>query len=1345
MRWEEAGHQCGKFSPSLIDPESLWIVVRSHSSARAKEEARSRWACEKAELLEVLEARVKQLQADNVCEVVAPEAQEAPSRKSGFSKAAPWKGAAPIQKAPAPKHEDRGTSHPSRWMEKLNKEKSIKHKRLLRLEAKLLAASPRTKPTKRDKAAQGEESPPKRPTGGRPNSPGKCQAPKETKSRRNVPSAGPLEGSRGTSEGPEEQARIWEDAGERLPLEEEEERRHVNIRLSILAYLDCCLFLGQTERAQQCLMFYHRSHSRRKLLDIQMYNCLMRGYAKKGALSQVGQLFQRLDEAGLKPNLESYVAALECMGRSNVSPEVIARCLQQLKADGIQLEDLWKDSQHEEDGVKMALKAIRRVKPDFEPPSPVRPADICTVPLFKDFYTKEKPVSYPKLEFTAQELRERFREQLQLEASNMVTIDSVEADKPLTEQAVKARELLAVLRSRWRAALLQSFQETKLRLGQRTLGQLSLYPFLCVLKNEEYVDILIRGISSLPPQGESLLILARELGTKVYNKYVMQKKSWSRLVEKIQHVYDSYAQLLAKDTPPDHYLPREYWEQLEAEAGYGSSLVAQECVWPHSLLVQLGLHLVELLVQVLKMESNLLTPGLEPKLIPILYHVYSFRSGRQIGFIRPHPILTRLVSEAAETTLTFDSFVIPMLCPPVPWVSPSFGAYILNPTKLMRCVDGAVQHQLLLERCPRGNLFSVMDALNQLGNCPWKVNRAILDIVISIFNDKGNEKLDVPPPPSEAPQPTRLALGGAPLTKSALKREMAQCRKKAMEMFSLRMDTLYKLSIARHMGDQAFWFPHNMDFRGRTYPCPPHFNHLGNDLTRAILVFAEGKPLGPRGLDWLKIHLINLTGLKKKSSLQDRLAYANEIMEDVLDSADRPLTSSSVLCEGQGFQALGGRGVREAEESLAIWLAYRLPYAPADTLLDLLEAVSSRALEYPRLRVLGDFSVRASSSQAVDLASSVAALGLSRIGTAPTHQAGHTLDLILEMGRNVDPMMIDVVPQSDHFAPKARLSIPRPSRFRGELIYAHPQRLMDPSGLQNALWERIPPGSSLDELVEDWASQLSKAIDEIALLWPLRPPVPVPKQPAPWYNPELRRLEWEPRRLEIPQLCTRDKNTTIQISIREFVWEASHYLVQQVFNSLREMFSGTREIQGWLTESARHIAKSGRTVEWVTPLGLPIVQPYHRSKTTQVNSSMQTVNLKSRHDASQKPDTVKQKNAFPPNFIHSLDSTHMMLTALHCHRRGLTFVSVHDCYWTHALTVDIMNQVCREQFVELHSQPILQDLSKFMLQKYCAKSPTQWRGKAALEYRRLVQLLSKVPNSGDFDLQKVKESTYFFS
>lgn len=61
-----------------------------------------------------------------------------------------------------------------------------------------------------------------------------------------------------------------------------------------------------------------------------------------------------------------------------------------------------------------------------------------------------------------------------------------------------------------------------------------------------------------------------------------------------------------------------------------------------------------------------------------------------------------------------------------------------------------------------------------------------------------------------------------------------------------------------------------MDFRGRVYPVPPHLNHLGSDLARSILVFAESRPLGPTGLDWLKLHLINLTGLKKRDPISDR-------------------------------------------------------------------------------------------------------------------------------------------------------------------------------------------------------------------------------------------------------------------------------------------------------------------------------------------------------------------------------------------------------------------------------------------------------------------------------------------
>lgn len=61
------------------------------------------------------------------------------------------------------------------------------------------------------------------------------------------------------------------------------------------------------------------------------------------------------------------------------------------------------------------------------------------------------------------------------------------------------------------------------------------------------------------------------------------------------------------------------------------------------------------------------------------------------------------------------------------------------------------------------------------------------------------------------------------------------------------------------------YFPHNLDFRGRAYPIPPHLNHIGADLSRGLLLFAKGKELGENGLRWLKTHLANKMGKDKLS------------------------------------------------------------------------------------------------------------------------------------------------------------------------------------------------------------------------------------------------------------------------------------------------------------------------------------------------------------------------------------------------------------------------------------------------------------------------------------------------
>ena len=120
---------------------------------------------------------------------------------------------------------------------------------------------------------------------------------------------------------------------------------------------------------------------------------------------------------------------------------------------------------------------------------------------------------------------------------------------------------------------------------------------------------------------------------------------------------------------------------------------------------------------------------------------------------------------------------------------------------------------------------------------------------------------------------------------------------------------------------------------------------------------------------------------------------------------------------------------------------------------------------------------------------------------------------------------------------------------------------------------------------------------------------------------------------------------------------------------------------------------------------------------------------------------MKQKNAFPANFIHSLDSSHMMLTSLQCHRHGLTFASVHDCYWTHASHIDEMNFFCRKEFVALHSQPILDNLAHYLKSQLELHNQT----KHVPHHADLVQAVNQQIKKGEFDLTSVMDSVYFFS
>ena len=111
----------------------------------------------------------------------------------------------------------------------------------------------------------------------------------------------------------------------------------------------------------------------------------------------------------------------------------------------------------------------------------------------------------------------------------------------------------------------------------------------------------------------------------------------------------------------------------------------------------------------------------------------------------------------------------------------------------------------------------------------------------------------------------------------------------------------------------------------------------------------------------------------------------------------------------------------------------------------------------------------------------------------------------------------------------------------------------------------------------------------------------------------------------------------------------------------------------------------------------------------QIRTSLQSVNVID-EDFKGVVEPKKEHNGFAPNFIHSLDASHLMMTVNDCtvsrqlsivvtarldqvtdahalcslQSKGVTFGSVHDSFWTHAATVPDLNASLRDAFVRLH-------------------------------------------------------------
>lgn len=561
--------------------------------------------------------------------------------------------------------------------------------------------------------------------------------------------------------------------------------------------------------------------------------------------------------------------------------------------------------------------------------------------------------------------------------------------------------------------------------------------------------------------------------------------------------------------------------------------------------------------------------------------------------------------ELAQTLLAYSEFLqagsyhFPMLCPPRKWTGPENGGFLETKIPLVRSSDPRVTSRFIRQADQTGQLESIYLSLDRIGSIGWAVNPDVLAVFESAMKNV-HGFLNLPPPM------TRLM---EELTQKCPNGSSKALRKKIHEQRALRIsyELMFHLARAFASSGDVMYFPQNLDFRGRVYPAVSFLSVNGEDLSRALLMFWEAKPLGKHGHDWLQYQLANLY-CKGKISMKDAKAFVKKNRENIESSAKNPMAPMSWWTSGE-----------------SPWMSLALC-----TELNKIWDFLGNIWEY-KCRI-------------------------------PIHQDGTCNGL-------------------QHYA-----------ALGGDIRAAKSVNLT-PSDTRNDVY------TSVLQLVEGKVENDVKSGNETA---------------AAVANLLNRKLIKQTVMTTVYGVTQYGATQQVQARLAEAgsrdlnIRECAQYVAHKVLSSISELFEGAKRIQDWLLRNcqrtiyafdSKNVAddldvfgnRFYRPMMWTAISGLPVVQVYRRRSLKVVKTPLLDVAV-SIVKPSAPIDIRKQENAIAPNFIHSLDSMHLLMTSLASQREGIAFAAVHDSFWTHPGDVETLSRIIREEFVRLHKSPILENL-----------------------------------------------------
>lgn len=628
---------------------------------------------------------------------------------------------------------------------------------------------------------------------------------------------------------------------------------------------------------------------------------------------------------------------------------------------------------------------------------------------------------------------------------------------------------------------------------------------------------------------------------------------------------------------------------------------------------------------------------------------------------------------------------LPTIIPPKHWENPFVGGYYgesMLHTQLIRIkvVGETKAVKTYTNKLGMVDLGYIYSALNAMQDTPFKINTDVLNTLKEIYATGG-------------------CLGGVPKTEpfetlprlpeDASEAEVLEHKKKAVGIYKMEearkskaLRCLVAIKTAERFKDyEAIYFPWNVDYRGRCYPIPTALSPQGDDIQKSLLLFAKGTPLASDDdLKWLKIHGANLSG-NDKISFKERQAWVEANETNIVNSAEDPLGYQWWYEVSKGDYPM---------EFLAFCFEYK------------------KVLEY-----IKEHGSAKGFVSCLPLAFDGTCSGLQHFSALLRDEVGGQAVNLIPSDKVQDIYSI-VADKVNKVLLKDAMS-----GTDDEIKYTKEGEVkLDKEGKPQMKY-----GSKT--LAQNWVTfnRIKFGKDGVTRKVCKRSVMTLAYGSKQYgFKENLLADIIHPYVLDHPE-----DNPFISPT------QAAVYMAKLIWDSVATTVIKAVEGMEWLQSVADLICKGNQVVTWHTPNGFPVQQNYMKmeQETIQLRFNKARVRFYNQKETDS-VDSRAQRNGIAPNFIHSMDASHLQRVVVAMKELGdNNFMMIHDSFGTDCAHAGELYKVIRQEFIGLYKDQ--NHLENFL---------------ESVKYLIDDEKLSEVPEIpafGNLDLDLVAKSDFCFA